>query len=113
MTAIMGLLNQIGEEEVVLPAIQRDFVWSEAQTAKLLDSIMRGYPVGIVLLWEPITTSSTGRSSGISAAEPCTATATTGIGAGFGWSWTVSNGCSRCTSPSAVSVMGESSTFIS
>ena len=24
----------------------------EAQTVKLLDSIMRGYPVGIVLLWE-------------------------------------------------------------
>lgn len=48
----MGLLNQIHEGEVVLPAIQRDFVWSETQTAKLLDSIMRGYPVGIVLLWE-------------------------------------------------------------
>jgi hypothetical protein len=48
----MGLLNQITEEEVVLPAIQRDFVWTEAQTAKLLDSIMRGYPLGIVLLWE-------------------------------------------------------------
>jgi len=51
----MGLLNQIGEKEVVLPAIQRDFVWSEPQTAKLLDSIMRGYPVGIVLLWETYT----------------------------------------------------------
>ncbi|MGH2500079.1 MAG: GmrSD restriction endonuclease domain-containing protein [Candidatus Limnocylindria bacterium] len=55
MTTIMGLLNQIGEKEVVLPAIQRDFVWSEPQTAKLLDSIMRGYPVGIVLLWETYT----------------------------------------------------------
>jgi hypothetical protein len=52
MTTIMGLLNQISEQEVVLPAIQRDFVWSERQTARLLDSIMRGYPVGIVLLWE-------------------------------------------------------------
>lgn len=52
MTTIMGLLNQIHDKEVVLPAIQRDFVWTEAQTAKLLDSIMRGYPVGIVLLWE-------------------------------------------------------------
>src|SRR6266545_202030 len=52
MTTIMGLLNQINEEEVVLPAIQRDFIWTEPQTAKLLDSIMRGYPLGIVLLWE-------------------------------------------------------------
>lgn len=48
----MGLLNQISDQEVVLPAIQRDFVWSEAQTARLLDSTMRGYPIGIVLLWE-------------------------------------------------------------
>jgi len=48
----MGLLNQVADEEIVLPAIQRDFVWSESQTAKLLDSVMRGYPIGLVLLWE-------------------------------------------------------------
>jgi hypothetical protein len=52
MTSIMGLLNQISDDEVVLPAIQRDFVWSEPQTEMLLDSIMRGYPIGIALLWE-------------------------------------------------------------
>jgi 5-methylcytosine-specific restriction endonuclease McrA len=52
MATIMGLLNQIADEEIVLPAIQRDFVWTEAQTATLLDSIMRGYPIGIALLWE-------------------------------------------------------------
>jgi len=48
----MGLLNQIANDEVVLPAIQRDFVWSEGQTQTLLDSIMRGYPIGIAMLWE-------------------------------------------------------------
>jgi Protein of unknown function DUF262 len=52
MATIMGLLNQISDEEIVLPAIQRDFVWTEAQTGRLLDSIMRGYPIGIALLWE-------------------------------------------------------------
>lgn len=52
MTTIMGVLNQIANDEVVLPAIQRDFVWSEKQTQTLLDSIMRGYPIGIALLWE-------------------------------------------------------------
>src|SRR5438067_2787114 len=52
MNTIIGLLNHIRNDELVLPAIQRDFVWSEEQTAKLLDSVMRGYPVGIVLLWE-------------------------------------------------------------
>lgn len=50
--SIINLLNQIKTEKIVLPAIQRDFVWSEERTAKLLDSIMRGYPIGLVLLWE-------------------------------------------------------------
>lgn len=50
--SIISLLNQIKNDEIVLPAIQRNFVWSEDSTEKLLDSIMRGYPVGIVLLWE-------------------------------------------------------------
>ena len=49
---IITLLNQIKAREIVLPAIQRDFVWSTEKIATLLDSIMRGYPVGIVLLWE-------------------------------------------------------------
>lgn len=49
---IMTLLNQIKNGDIVLPAIQRDFVWDEGRIEMLLDSIMRGYPVGIVLLWE-------------------------------------------------------------
>ena len=49
---IINLLNQIKEGEIVLPAIQRDFVWPEGKVFRLLDSIMRGYPIGIVLLWE-------------------------------------------------------------
>ena len=49
---IISLLNQIKSDEVVLPAIQRDFVWEEDKVARLLDSILRGYPVGIALLWE-------------------------------------------------------------
>ena len=49
---IITLLNDIKNGEIVLPAIQRDFVWPEEKILKLLDSIMRGYPVGIALLWE-------------------------------------------------------------
>jgi hypothetical protein len=52
MTTIVTLLNQVKDDEIVLPAIQRDFVWGEDQVENLLDSIMRGYPIGIVLLWE-------------------------------------------------------------
>src|SRR5215213_4299253 len=49
---IINLLNQIKNEEIVLPATQRDFVWPENKVLRLLDSIMRGYPIGIALLWE-------------------------------------------------------------
>jgi hypothetical protein len=50
--SIMAMLNQIENDEIVLPAIQRDFVWKEEAIARLLDSVMRGYPIGIALLWE-------------------------------------------------------------
>jgi len=50
--SIISLLNQIKGDAIVLPAIQRNFVWDENRIEKLLDSIMRGYPIGITLLWE-------------------------------------------------------------
>ena len=31
---------------------KRDFIWDEGKIYKLLDSIMRGYPIGIALMWE-------------------------------------------------------------
>jgi hypothetical protein len=34
------------------PNIQRPFVWSEAQMAKLFDSIMREYPISTLLIWK-------------------------------------------------------------
>ena len=49
---IISLINQIDNEEIVLPAIQRDFVWEENKILKLMDSILRGYPIGIILMWE-------------------------------------------------------------
>ncbi len=50
--SIISLLNQIKENVIVLPAIQRNFVWEERKIEMLLDSIMRRYPIGITLLWE-------------------------------------------------------------
>ncbi len=49
---IMQLLGEIERGSIVLPAIQRDFVWDEDKITKLFDSLMRGYPIGIVLLWD-------------------------------------------------------------
>ena len=53
--SIASLLNQIQEDEIVLPAIQRNFVWPSERIFRLLDSIMRGYPIGTILLWETYT----------------------------------------------------------
>jgi len=50
--SIFQLINEIDNGEIVLPAIQRDFVWDTDRIEELLDSLFRGYPVGIVLLWE-------------------------------------------------------------
>ncbi len=44
--------QSVSNDEVVLPAIQRDFIWEEEKAEKLFDSIMRKYPIGIALLWE-------------------------------------------------------------
>ncbi|WP_277455350.1 DUF262 domain-containing protein [Janibacter sp. DB-40] len=51
------LLTAIHKNEYLMPAIQREFVWGQEQIIKLMDSLMRGYPIGSFLLWdvEPTT----------------------------------------------------------
>lgn len=36
-----------------LPALQREFVWTERQIVRLFDSVMRGYPISSLLFWQP------------------------------------------------------------
>lgn len=50
--SIINLLSQVKNEEIVLPAVQRDFVWPQDKILRLLDSVMRGYPIGTLLFWE-------------------------------------------------------------
>ncbi len=52
-TSIMALLNRIhNDHTLVLPDIQRDFVWDKDQIRLLFDSLMKGYPFGALLIWE-------------------------------------------------------------
>jgi hypothetical protein len=44
------LLNDLNRS-IYLPHIQRPFVWGEEQVRKLLDSLLRGYPIQTLLLW--------------------------------------------------------------
>ncbi len=46
------LISEIEKGHIKIPKFQRDFVWSIEKTAKLLDSILKGYPIGTFILWE-------------------------------------------------------------
>jgi len=48
---IASVLLDIEHQQLVLPAIQREFVWSDAKICSLFDSLMRGYPIGGFLFW--------------------------------------------------------------
>lgn len=37
---------------LVLPSIQRQFVWDEENVKNLIDSIVSGYPIGSIILWK-------------------------------------------------------------
>lgn len=50
--SIEEMLTAIHKREYLMPAIQREFVWGAVQITKLVDSLMRGYPVGSFLLWD-------------------------------------------------------------
>src|ERR1017187_2995528 len=49
---IRTMLDMIENEELVLPAMQRPFVWEEEKILRLMDSLMRTFPIGTVLIWE-------------------------------------------------------------
>ena len=49
---IAETLRQIETHEIVLPAIQREFVWQPEQICTLFDSLMQGYPFGTFLYWK-------------------------------------------------------------
>lgn len=49
---IKDTLRCIERNEYVLPAIQREFVWSPDQICALFDSLLQGYPFGEFLYWQ-------------------------------------------------------------
>ncbi len=49
--SIREMINGMLEDDYVLPAIQRHFVWRQDQITILFDSLMKGYPIGSFLFW--------------------------------------------------------------
>ena len=49
---IKEALDNIATNDYVLPAIQREFVWKQAQICMLFDSVMQRYSFGMFLFWK-------------------------------------------------------------
>ncbi len=45
-------MRQIELGVIKVPQFQRDFVWSRTKSAKLIDSLLRGFPIGTFILWK-------------------------------------------------------------
>jgi len=50
-----GVIAQIDAGKIVLPAMQRPFVWKDDRITRLIDSMLRGFPLGTALLWKTAT----------------------------------------------------------
>ena len=46
------LIEQIAAGRIRVPRFQRSFVWRQADLHALLDSILRGFPIGSILVWD-------------------------------------------------------------
>jgi hypothetical protein len=46
------LFTAIDTGYLKIPKFQREFVWSKKQTAKLIDSIIKGFPIGTFIFWK-------------------------------------------------------------
>ncbi|WP_187975269.1 DUF262 domain-containing protein [Corynebacterium poyangense] len=50
--SIQSLLEDIQNGKLVLPEMQRGYVWDKERIISFLDSLYRGYPIGSLMLWK-------------------------------------------------------------
>lgn len=51
-TTINSLMTKIEDGDLALPDLQRPFVWNNTQVRNLFRSIYKGFPIGLLILWE-------------------------------------------------------------
>lgn len=49
------LVNDVRTGRIGLPDLQRPFVWHDSKVRELFDSMIKGYPIGYIMLWESPT----------------------------------------------------------
>ena len=47
-----SLFVEIDTGQIKLPMFQREFVWDKEQSSKLIDSILKGFPIGTFIFWK-------------------------------------------------------------
>lgn len=52
---VRDLLNDVSSGRIGLPDLQRPFVWKDSKVRNLLDSMLKGFPIGYIMLWESPT----------------------------------------------------------
>jgi uncharacterized protein with ParB-like and HNH nuclease domain len=50
--SVSDVISRIRSRRLLLPAIQREFVWEPYKVEWLFDSLLQGYPIGSFLFWE-------------------------------------------------------------
>ena len=50
---VNSLMREFNDGTIQLPPFQRPYVWKIRKTLNLLDSLLRGYPIGAIYLWKP------------------------------------------------------------
>src|SRR5271167_4990097 len=50
--SISDAISRIDTHRLLLPAIQREFIWESEKIENLFDSLLQGYPIGSFLFWE-------------------------------------------------------------
>lgn len=50
--SIKDLANRITHNKVILPALQREYVWKQRDICRLFDSLMQGYPINTMMFWK-------------------------------------------------------------
>lgn len=46
------IVDKIDNNEIALPDLQRPFVWNTTKVRDLFDSLYKGLPIGVIILWE-------------------------------------------------------------
>ena len=47
-----SLVDRVAAGKIRVPRFQRAFVWKQPDLTALLDSVLRGFPIGSILVWE-------------------------------------------------------------